>query len=164
MPAIILAFFTTTIIVELTMAALGSRSWTGFVVKNSHVDSQEFNRKRARGARLMEQPFGIANGEIRCRLRGTARRSSPRREADDDDGPGGSQRSHDVHLLGPSARMHIEWSGPRFSAGAKRDDCLKADNGRKHVGFNTTGHLGRSRQREIMALMRAERAGTTFAN
>ncbi|MER8963802.1 FixH family protein [Mesorhizobium sp. M0701] len=68
MPALILAFFATIIIVELTMAVLASRSWAGF--KNSHVDSQEFNRKAGEGGRArMEQPFAIANGEIRCRLR-----------------------------------------------------------------------------------------------
>ncbi|WP_352646353.1 FixH family protein [Mesorhizobium sp. M0136] len=49
MPALILAFFATIIIVELTMAVLASRSWTGFVVKNSHVASQ-FNRKAGEGA------------------------------------------------------------------------------------------------------------------
>ncbi|MER9363202.1 FixH family protein [Mesorhizobium sp. M0500] len=32
------------------MAVLASRSWTGFVVKNSHVASQEFNRKAGEGA------------------------------------------------------------------------------------------------------------------
>lgn len=70
MPALILAFFGTIIIVELTMAVLASRSWTGFVVKNSHVDSQEFNRKAGEGGRArMEQPFAIANGEIRYRPR-----------------------------------------------------------------------------------------------
>ncbi|WP_246805071.1 FixH family protein [Mesorhizobium mediterraneum] len=38
MPALILAFFTT-IIVNLRMAVFASRSWTGFVVKNSCVAS-----------------------------------------------------------------------------------------------------------------------------
>ncbi|WP_352772427.1 FixH family protein [Mesorhizobium sp. M0684] len=32
------------------MAVLASRSWTGFVVKNSHVARQEFNRKAGEGA------------------------------------------------------------------------------------------------------------------
>ncbi|MER9470651.1 hypothetical protein NKI82_33325 [Mesorhizobium sp. M0482] len=43
------------IIVDRTMAVLASRSWTGFVVNNSHVASPEFNRNaqegRAGGAR-----------------------------------------------------------------------------------------------------------------
>ncbi|MER9052402.1 FixH family protein [Mesorhizobium sp. M0910] len=74
MPALILAFFATIIIVELTMAVLASRSWTGFVVKNSHVDSHEFNRnaQEGRGRRRsigMERLPAIANGEIRYRLK-----------------------------------------------------------------------------------------------
>ncbi|QND69666.1 hypothetical protein HB777_39635 (plasmid) [Mesorhizobium loti] len=39
MPALILAFFTTIIIVNLTMAVFASRSWTGFVVKDSYAAS-----------------------------------------------------------------------------------------------------------------------------
>ncbi|MER8649226.1 FixH family protein [Mesorhizobium sp. M1121] len=38
------------IIVDRTMAVLASRSWTGFVVNNSHVAGQEFNRKAGEGA------------------------------------------------------------------------------------------------------------------
>ncbi|MER8759066.1 FixH family protein [Mesorhizobium sp. M0976] len=49
MPALILAFFATFIIVELTMAVLASRSWTGFVVNNFPA-SQEFNRKAGEAA------------------------------------------------------------------------------------------------------------------
>ncbi|WP_084833852.1 FixH family protein [Mesorhizobium sp. L48C026A00] len=37
------------IIVGLTMAVLASRSRTGFVVNNSHVASQEFNRNAQEG-------------------------------------------------------------------------------------------------------------------
>lgn len=37
------------IIVDLTMPVLASRSWTGFVVNNSHVASQEFNRNAQEG-------------------------------------------------------------------------------------------------------------------
>lgn len=40
-----LAFFGVIIIVNLTMAAFASRSWTGLVVKNSYVASQAFNRE-----------------------------------------------------------------------------------------------------------------------
>ncbi|MER8389332.1 FixH family protein [Mesorhizobium sp. M1380] len=61
MPALGLAFFATIIIVELTMAVLASRSWTGFVVKNSYVESQEFDRKATRGqdtgGARMERPL-----------------------------------------------------------------------------------------------------------
>ncbi|MER9964770.1 hypothetical protein NKJ72_28285 [Mesorhizobium sp. M0045] len=48
MPALILTFFATIIIVELTMAVLASRSWTGFVVKN--FPASQFNRKAGEGA------------------------------------------------------------------------------------------------------------------
>ncbi len=40
-----LAFFGVIIIVNLTMATVASRSWTGLVVKNSYVASQAFNRE-----------------------------------------------------------------------------------------------------------------------
>jgi len=43
MLACMLAFFGTIIAVNLTMAILASGSWTGLVVKNSYVASQEFN-------------------------------------------------------------------------------------------------------------------------
>ena len=42
---VMLAFFGVIIIVNLTMAAVASRSWTGLVVKNSYVASQAFNRE-----------------------------------------------------------------------------------------------------------------------
>lgn len=80
----------------------------------------------------MEQPFAIANGEIRRLRAGTARRSGRWREADDDDGPGGSQRSHDVHLLGPSARIHVELSVARLSCRPEAPRaCPTPDSGRK---------------------------------
>jgi len=40
-----LAFFGVVIAVNLTMAMLASKSWTGLVVKNSYVASQAFNRE-----------------------------------------------------------------------------------------------------------------------
>lgn len=43
----VLVFFGVIIAVNLTMATLASRSWTGLVVKNSYVASQEFNSKLA---------------------------------------------------------------------------------------------------------------------
>ena len=51
MLAIMLAFFGTIIAVNLVMAIFASRSWTGLVVKNSYVASQEFNEKGCGGAR-----------------------------------------------------------------------------------------------------------------
>ncbi len=40
-----LAFFGVIIVVNLTMAIFASTSWTGLVVKNSYVASQDFNRQ-----------------------------------------------------------------------------------------------------------------------
>lgn len=49
MLAIMLAFFGVIIAVNLFMATMANRSWTGLVVKNSYVASQQFNRKREEG-------------------------------------------------------------------------------------------------------------------
>ena len=49
MLAIMVAFFGTIIAVNVTMAVLANTSWTGFVVKNSYVASQEFNAKAEAG-------------------------------------------------------------------------------------------------------------------
>ncbi len=43
MAIIMVSFFGVIIAVNLTMATLASRSWTGLVVKNSYVESQKFN-------------------------------------------------------------------------------------------------------------------------
>lgn len=51
MAAILVAFFGVIIGVNLTMATVASRSWTGFVVPNSYVASQEFNGKVAAARR-----------------------------------------------------------------------------------------------------------------
>ena len=45
MLGIMLAFFATVIAVNVTMAMFASKSWTGFVVRNSYVASQEFNER-----------------------------------------------------------------------------------------------------------------------
>lgn len=47
MLAIILAFFGTIITVNFTMAYLATSSWSGLVVKNTYVASQQFNGKTA---------------------------------------------------------------------------------------------------------------------
>jgi nitrogen fixation protein FixH len=63
-----LAFFGVIITVNMTMAVLAGRSWTGLVVKNSYVASQHFNedlvearRQAARGWRgqLVVEPSGL---------------------------------------------------------------------------------------------------------
>ncbi len=47
MLAIMLCFFGVIIAVNVTMAVFARTSWTGFVVRNSYVASQEFNDKVA---------------------------------------------------------------------------------------------------------------------
>lgn len=69
MLAIMIAFFSVIIAVNLLMATLANTSWTGLVVKNTYVASQEFNRKAQEGraqAELGWQPrLEIAGGEVR---------------------------------------------------------------------------------------------------
>lgn len=63
-----LAFFGTIITVNLTMAFVANGSWTGLVVKNSYVASQEFNAKvgaaRQLKARGWTGRLQIADGRI----------------------------------------------------------------------------------------------------
>lgn len=47
MLAIMLAFFGVIIAVNVTMATFARTSWTGFVVENSYVASQQFNARMA---------------------------------------------------------------------------------------------------------------------
>jgi nitrogen fixation protein FixH len=49
---IMLAFFGTIISVNFTMAYLASSSWSGLVVENTYVASQQFNGKAAEARRL----------------------------------------------------------------------------------------------------------------
>lgn len=69
---IMLAFFGTIIAVNLTMATLANRSWTGLVVKNSYVASQQFNEKaalaRAQQALGWRGELTIADGTVSYRL------------------------------------------------------------------------------------------------
>src|SRR5690554_7987410 len=46
---VMLAFFGVIITVNVTMAVLANRSWTGLVVGNTYVASQEFNERTERG-------------------------------------------------------------------------------------------------------------------
>jgi nitrogen fixation protein FixH len=63
-----LAFFGVIIAVNLTMATLAGRSWTGLVVKNSYVASQEFNGKvaaaRAQAALGWTPTLAVGNGRV----------------------------------------------------------------------------------------------------
>lgn len=51
MLAILVAFFGVTITVNVTMAVLASRTWSGLVVPNSYVASQNFDEDQAEAAR-----------------------------------------------------------------------------------------------------------------
>jgi nitrogen fixation protein FixH len=69
---IMLAFFGTIIAVNVTMATFAARSWTGLVVKNSYVASQEFNGK-AKAAREQAElgwtpKLDIGSGQLRFAL------------------------------------------------------------------------------------------------
>jgi nitrogen fixation protein FixH len=69
---IMLSFFGVIIAVNVTMAVFAGTSWTGFVVKNSYIASQEFNRKaaeaRAQEALGWTSKLGIDGGSIRYSL------------------------------------------------------------------------------------------------
>ena len=65
-------FFGTIITVNLTMAYLASSTWSGLVVKNTYVASQEFNSK-AEGIRAMlatgiKGKLEVGGGKIRYNL------------------------------------------------------------------------------------------------
>ena len=72
MLAIMLVFFGLIIGVNVTMAVFASTSWTGLVVKNAYVASQEFNAKaaeaRAQAALGLTAMLTIADGTIAYRL------------------------------------------------------------------------------------------------
>lgn len=50
---IMLSFFGVIIIVNLTMATLATKSWTGLVVKNGYIASQQFNNNQAAQEKLL---------------------------------------------------------------------------------------------------------------
>lgn len=66
--AMIGSFFAVIITVNLTMAWFASSSWTGLVVKNSYVASQQFNQKirsaRAQKALGRRLSFEYSNGRL----------------------------------------------------------------------------------------------------
>ena len=72
MLAIMVAFFSVIITVNLTMAFLARSSWTGFVAENTHVASRQFNAKmaeaRAQAALGWKSELAIANGKVSYRL------------------------------------------------------------------------------------------------
>ncbi len=72
MLGVMVAFFGTIIAVNLVMATFATTSWTGLVVKNSYVASQQFNRKaeegRAQAALGWEGTLSVSGGKIGYRL------------------------------------------------------------------------------------------------
>ncbi|MEI9401874.1 FixH family protein [Mesorhizobium argentiipisi] len=68
----VLGFFGVVIGVNVTMATLASTSWTGLVVENTYVASQQFNNRakqgRAQAALGWDGRLTIASGEVRYSL------------------------------------------------------------------------------------------------
>ncbi|MBZ9846879.1 FixH family protein [Mesorhizobium sp. CA14] len=68
----ILAFFAVVIGVNITMATLARKSWTGLVVENTYVASQQFNEEarkgRAQAALGWTGKLTVGSGEVRYRL------------------------------------------------------------------------------------------------
>lgn len=73
MLAIMLAFFGVVIAVNITMAVMANRSWTGIVVENTYIASQEFNARAAAGraqeALGWQSELAIRDGLVTYRLR-----------------------------------------------------------------------------------------------
>lgn len=69
MLAIMLGFFGVVIAVNVTMAVMANRSWTGFVVENSYVAGQHFNENtaeaRAQAALGWKGRLEIEGGAVR---------------------------------------------------------------------------------------------------
>lgn len=72
MVGVMVAFFGTIISVNLLMAYYATSTWSGLVVPNSYVASQEFNGKVAALQKMMATgirgELSIVNGQIRYRL------------------------------------------------------------------------------------------------
>lgn len=69
---LMLAFFGVVIVVNATLAVMANSSWTGMVVKNSYVASQEFNERvaegRAQAALGWKGRLTIGDGKLAYRL------------------------------------------------------------------------------------------------
>jgi nitrogen fixation protein FixH len=72
MLAVMVAFFGVIVAVNLTMATFAMKSWTGLVVQNSYVASQEFNDRaragRAQAALGWDVELAYSGGELRYRV------------------------------------------------------------------------------------------------
>ena len=73
MLAVMVAFFGVVIAVNLTMAVMARKSWTGMVVENTYVASQQFNARaaegRAQAALGWSSDLAIEDGIVTYRLR-----------------------------------------------------------------------------------------------
>jgi len=69
---VIVSFFAVVIGVNVTMATLAEKSWTGLVVENTYVASQQFNEEarkgRAQAALGWTGRLTVASGEVRYSL------------------------------------------------------------------------------------------------
>lgn len=72
MAFLMIAFFAVVISVNILMAVVASKSWTGLVVKNSYVASQQFNEKTAEmehsAAMKIRTDFSYRDGVLRVHL------------------------------------------------------------------------------------------------
>lgn len=72
MLAIMVAFFSVVVAVNLTMAFFAHSSWTGFVVENRYVASRQFNGKmaesRTQAALGWTSTLAVAGGKLSYRL------------------------------------------------------------------------------------------------
>lgn len=72
MLAVMFLFFGTIITVNVMMAIYANTSWTGLVVQNTYVASQQFNAKaaagRAQAARGWKDALALKPGEVRFTL------------------------------------------------------------------------------------------------
>jgi nitrogen fixation protein FixH len=72
MLAAMVAFFGVIVAVNVTMATLAMKSWTGLVVQNSYVASQQFNDRaeagRTQAALGWQSDLAYSNGELRYSL------------------------------------------------------------------------------------------------
>lgn len=81
MLAVMLCFYAAIIVMNLILAFAANWSWSGFVVTNSYVASQEFNRKaeeaRAQAALGWTSKLDVRNGRISYNLSDAAGAAIP---------------------------------------------------------------------------------------
>ncbi len=69
---LVVSFFTVIIGVNVTMAVLANRNWTGLVVKSAYVEGQAFNQKqaeaRAQAARKWHSALSFDQGLLRFQV------------------------------------------------------------------------------------------------